>query len=793
MDEHSLRILEWPALLEALSRETLSLLGQEKALQLTPAADIKRVKEYCSQTKALWDLRLKKGSLPLGGIKDLRPILRRARIRGALLSPQELLEVAQTLVVARRVKAFYHNLKTPYPALDPFLALLLPLPDLEAKINDAISSDGEVKDEASASLKTLRRGLLRMREDIREGLERYLSLPQYQPMLQERFITQREGRYVIPVKANYKGHIRGLIQGQSQSGVTFFLEPEEVVEKNNRLKELQSEEETEVRRILGVLSEEVHAKISFLWKTLEILGDLDLLSAKLELGEKLSGALVAVEEKGSYRVLSARHPLLIMLLGPERVVPLDLKLDKETSALIITGPNTGGKTVVLKTLGLLSLMAQAGIPLPASPDSTLPFFGEVLADIGDEQSLQQSLSTFSSHMTQIRRILERVDEQSLVLLDELGAGTDPAEGSALAMAILEYLMARGAKTFATTHHSALKVFAYTTAGAQNASVLFDEETLGPLYRLVLGASGQSNALAIAKGLGLPDSLLEAAQRFLEERKTSVDHILSHLEEDQRQISEERRLWEEESAQAQKLRREVEASLKAFKEEAAQAKNKLGEESKRLLAQAHHEVKELLKSLRQAEDKKKESEKALWRLKEIEQGMEKHYNTLTPSFGHPSPSGRGEGGEGYNIQPGQKVKIISLNQKGEVLRVMGEEAEVLVGKARVVLPLSNLKPLEPGAKTEGKEKISLRLEDKEGVKELMLLGLTVEEAWTKVDKFLDDAFLLGLLEVRLIHGKGTGALRQGLHNLLKDHPLVESFRLGDRHEGGAGATVVMLRE
>jgi len=784
LQEKSARILEFDKIRQILAGFTASKPGEELAISLQPATvleEVARAQKETTEARELWQT----SRVPLDGIFDLRAAAEGAR-RGKVLSPEELLATGATLRAARLLrKSLGEEAEERAPVLSALAAGLTTFPQLEAALTKAIGPDGEVRDEASPVLRSLRRQAQTLQNSIRERLDALTRSGETQKYLQEALVTIRNGRYVLPVKQEFRQYIPGIVHDQSASGATLFIEPMAVVELNNKLRRVEAEIKEEIERILTELSRQVGEAAAGILANQEILARLDLAFAKARYRLSIGGAEPVLNTRGFIRLLQARHPLL-----EGEVVPIDLELGGDFHVLIITGPNTGGKTVSLKTTGLLTLMAQAGLHIPASSGSEMAVFTGIYSDIGDEQSIEQSLSTFSSHMSNIVPIMEAAqDQNSLVLLDELGAGTDPAEGAALATAILKTLHSRGVRTVATTHYSELKIFAYNTPGVENASVDFDPRTLRPTYRLLTGVPGQSNAFVIAARLGLEKAIIEEAQQLVAPGTRNLEELLGQIAEEKRELEAEREKTARLRLALEKKEKEYTEKLGRFEGERASLLREAREEARNLIRETRREMENLLRRLREAapEDQSEIANEArrqlAGRLAEI-----------------PEEAGLFVGGGSPGeILPGKTVRLPHLEQEGVVLEVKNGQAQVQVeGGLRVWVPCAGLAEVSRAPERQGRG-------EKGGIKRsavsksatissrLDLRGMNVEEALETVDKYLDEAFLAGLPSAVLIHGKGTGALRSAVTQFLSEHPQVKSYRLGGIGEGGLGVTVVELKK
>lgn len=787
MDPRVLERLEFDKVREILAAQASFSGGKSLALALEPSPSLREADRWQQETAEGLRLLEEHGPPPFGGMADVRPLVRRAAV-GAVLSTEDLMVIADVARASRRLRDYLLE-KGPGVGADVLvdLADLLGVYDrLEREVRRCIDQEGHVVDHASEKLAEIRARLRRLKQRVRERLEALVRSPQAQKYLQEPIITIRGGRYVVPVKQEHRSEIPGIVHDQSASGATLFVEPLLSVELNNEIREAEQHEASEVERILTMLSGLVAAEADSLIHTVEMAAEIDFIFAKARLASQWRAVRPRLNDQGVIRLYQARHPLLT-----GTVVPIDVHVGDEFSALVITGPNTGGKTVTLKTIGLFTLMAQAGLHLPAQEGSQVGAFRHVFADIGDEQSIEQSLSTFSSHMSNIVSILKKADESSLVLLDELGAGTDPTEGAALAIALLEHLIERGCRTVATTHYSELKAFAYTHPGARNASVEFDVRTLRPTYRLLVGVAGTSNAFAIAARLGLDRRIIDRAQSKLDADERRVDEVIRSVEIDKSAAARDRR-------EAEKLRERYlvlsEKYHEAFERLKASREAILDEarrEAQSILARAQREAEELLGRLRKAgagpalEREAAAVRQSFARLaRELEESERPVAPTRPPA---PDPT---------QLRPGVTVRIRAFGQTGEVLEITGGKALVQAGPMRVAVDVNDLEIVRGAAAQpvapQSSGKVSVTLEKATQLKpELDLRGLTVSEALEEVDKYLDDALLAGAPKVRIIHGKGTGALRDAIRRYLDGHPRVSEYRYAEQSEGGTGATEVLF--
>ena len=791
MNSKYLQILELPKILERLAEHTSFSAGRKLALSLQPSPDLDEVSRRQGQTSEARALLNARADVSLGGARDVRPLVDRAE-HGAILLPDELLGVHGTLVSGRALRRAITRLRTQFPLLASTAGKIEECPDVVAEIARCINDRAEVVDGASQTLASIRRELREAHQRLMAKLERIVSASSNVAFLQEAFVTQRGGRYVIPLKSDFKGRIPGIVHDQSASGATVFIEPLSTVGLNNRWRELQLEEEREVQRILAGLSNLVAEEGEFIERTVESLAELDLAFAKARYAEKIEGVeprlvafrpvLSVAEGKvagglhpgSSIQLIKARHPLL----DPATVVSTDIHLDDDYFIIVITGPNTGGKTVSLKTVGLLSLMNQCGLAIPADQGSALSVFNDIYADIGDEQSIEQSLSTFSAHITNVISILDQAGEHSLVLLDDLGAGTDPGEGSAIARALLSHFLRRRITSFISTHYPELKFYAYTTPGVENACVEFDLETLSPTYELSIGLPGRSNAFAIARRLGLSPEIVSEAESLVSPESLETEGLLAEIKQ-----AHQEALASQETAEAARYRvEELEGRLRQELGDIERTRREIlgtaREEAGRELEEVRAELRRIRAGMGMAAITQEWAAQAKDKLASLEpQPVEP---VAQPRFMPQGP-----------LSLGDTVWVAGLQATGEITELAGDEAEVQVGSFRIRAEVSDLELRGKAAKPEITERaVSVPRVSSPGL-ELNLRGQTTEDALPRLDKYLNDAYLAGLPQVRIIHGKGTGALRRVVRDFAANHPLVASYQPGDQYEGGEGATVVKL--
>jgi len=832
MDAKSIATLELAKILDRLSKYTAFSASTALALALTPTADLREAKRRQLQTTEARRLLSVKPDLTIGGARDVRPYAQSAAI-GGVLEPMEMLDVKNTLVAGRTLQRTLTRLADQFPGLAAMAGRIEEVPGLVEAISQTLDERGEVLDSASPELTTIRRDLRLAHDRLLQKLQRILGDPKNQPYLQEAIITQRDGRYVIPLKADFKGRIRGIVHDQSASGATVFIEPLSTVELNNTWRELKLAEQQEIRRIMTALSALLGQQAGRVIATVLALAEIDLAFAKARYADTLhatepvlrdfrtgpalaQAATVADQAPGdqapagarrhpgsTLKLLQARHPLI----NPAHVVPIDVLLDEQTYALVITGPNTGGKTVSLKTVGLLALMAQCGLHVPAASGSELSVFPQVFADIGDEQSIEQSLSTFSAHITNTIRILRQADDRSLVILDELGAGTDPAEGSALARAMLSYLLDMGATTLVATHYPELKGYAYTTAGVRNASMEFDLDTLAPTYRLIIGLPGRSNAFAIAARLGLDATIIEDAKTLVGQADLESERLLEEIHQARGEVRAERTRAENARRDAEETERELAARLEQIEDERRAVLEQARRAAERDLDALRTEMSELKRKLARAATLGQPAsngdgdadETPADLLDAVDTALvEAEVTHTAPVVARPIDTGR-PAAPRRNIRLGDTVKLKNLNSIGVVTALTATEAEVQVGRMRIRARLDEvalrgspddealaaLRPPDPELPAS-----SVNLHPSPGL-ELDIRGHTVEEAIGKLERYLDAAYLAGLPWARIIHGKGTGKLRQGVREYLRGSPVVKSQATGQEGEGGDGVTVVRL--
>ncbi|EAC8432646.1 endonuclease MutS2 [Listeria monocytogenes] len=778
-------ILEFDKIKKQLTEFASSSLGEQAILELEPATDFQVVQKTQLETEEGAKIIRLRGSAPITGLTDVFAHLKRLEIGGDL-NGLEIYQIGSNLRVSRQMKNFMNDLLeigVEIPLLGALSDELLVLKEVEEDIAISVDESGKVLDTASEALSTIRRTLRRTEDRVREKLESYLRDRNASKMLSDAVITIRNDRYVIPVKQEYKGHYGGIVHDQSASGQTLFIEPQSVVDLNNERKALQAKEKQEIERILAEISASLAAWINEIHHNTFILGRFDFIFAKARFGKAMKAVTPHLSDAGVVHLIAARHPLL----DAAKVVANDIYLGEDFTTIVITGPNTGGKTITLKTLGLLTLMAQSGLQIPAQEDSTIAVFEHVFADIGDEQSIEQSLSTFSSHMTNIVSILENVNQKSLILYDELGAGTDPQEGAALAIAILDASHAKGASVVATTHYPELKAYGYNRVHATNASVEFNVETLSPTYKLLIGVPGRSNAFDISRRLGLSENIITEARSLVDTESADLNDMISSLEE-------KRNLAETEYEEARELARGADSLLKDLQKEITnyyQQKDKLIEQASEkavtIVEKAEAEAEEIIHELRTmqlngaAGIKEHELIDAKTRLGKAKP---KTINKTIPQAPKQKP---------HVFQEGDNVRVLSLGQKGTLLnKISDKEWNVQIGIIKMKIKSADLEYIQPEKPKKQRIITSVHSSDSPAKSELDLRGERYEDALQKVDKYLDEALLAGYPQVAIIHGKGTGALRTGVTEYLKNHRMVKSIRFGAAAEGGNGVTIVEFK-
>lgn len=793
MNEKALKSLEYYKIIQLLTEKASSPLGKELCRDLLPSVDLAQIQLMQAQTRDALSRLFQKGSISFGSVKDVRGSLKRLEI-GSTLGIIELLSICSLLENTSRVKAYSRNERGDHPAdsLDEMFEQLSPLTPLSAKIRRCILSEDEISDSASPGLLKVRRSMKIANDRIHTQLTSLVN-GGARNYLQDAVITMRNGRYCIPVKAEYKGQVPGMIHDQSSTGSTLFIEPMAIVKLNNDIRELELQEQKEIEAVLAELSNQTAAYTDQIRDDLEIMVQLDFIFARASLAMDMNGTEPIFNTEHRIRLKQARHPLI----PRKKAVPIDLRLGDDFDLLVVTGPNTGGKTVSLKTAGLLTLMGQAGLHIPAMDRSQLSVFHQVYADIGDEQSIEQSLSTFSSHMTNVVSFLKEADSDSLVLFDELGAGTDPTEGAALAISILSYLHERGIRTMATTHYSELKVYALSTPGVENACCEFNVETLRPTYRLLIGVPGKSNAFAISSKLGLPDFIIEKAKQQISEQDESFEDVLTSLENSRVTIENERAQIEAYKEQIEALKKQLETKQERLDERRDKILKNANEEAKRILAETKEYADQTMKLFHKFQKDHVDTAAVEKERQNIRARMDKADNALSIKAAPKEPKKKLSA---KDLSLGDMVRILSMNLTGTISSRPDSKGFLFVqtGIIRSKVHISDLELVdEPVISSSALQKTGagkIRMSKSSSVStEINLLGKTVDEAIAILDKYLDDAYLAHLSKVRVVHGKGTGALRKGVHDYLRRNKRVASYRLGEFGEGDAGVTIVEFKK
>ncbi|MFJ7736883.1 endonuclease MutS2 [Lysinibacillus sp. NPDC097287] len=785
--ERALKTLEYVKVRQLVAKHCTSSIGKSAIDELVPQTDFEKVVQLLEEMdEGLSILRIK-GNVPLGGIFDIRPAARRAQI-GGMLSAMELMEVSSTIRASRILRNFIEDIEADAAIEIPLFIdkkeSMPVLTGLQHEINNCIDDNGGVTDSASQTLRSIRQSLRSEEAKVRSKLESLTRGSNATKMLSDAIVTIRNDRYVIPVKQEYRYHYGGIVHDQSSSGQTLFIEPDSVVQANNEIHRLKMNEQAEIERILLALSAMVEEVAPDLFNLVKILGEIDVILAKGKYGQANKCTKPKVNKDGYIRLVRARHPLLPI----ETAVPNDIEFGKDITSVVITGPNTGGKTVTLKTVGLCTLMAQAGLPVPALDGSELAVFEQVFTDIGDEQSIEQSLSTFSSHMVNIVEILKNFDHESLVLFDELGAGTDPQEGAALAISILDEVHGRGARLMATTHYPELKAYGYNRPGVANASVEFDIETLSPTYRLLIGVPGRSNAFEISSRLGLPESIIDRAKNFTGTDRHEVESMIASLEESRRQSEDDAERSHALLLESEALREELQGKLQAYDERKEALEKKAKEKARKIVDEAKAEAESIIAELREmrknANQVVKEHELIEAR-KRLEEAAPLESNKVLKKAAQVKARAQ-------NLVVGDEVKVLSYGQRGTLLeKISDAEWVVQMGILKMKIADSDIEYIKP-EKEVVQRVAGVKNRDSHVKLELDLRGERYEDALIRTEKYIDDALLANYGRVSIIHGVGTGALRQGIQGYLKKHKRVKSFRFGEAGEGGFGVTVVELK-
>ena len=798
MNKKTFKVLEYPKIIEMLRQQAGCVMAKERIAELAPYTDIRKIREALQETSEASRAIVAKGNAPLGQIYDIGPALHFSR-KGGTLTMRQLLQVLYNIRVASNMVTWFKSDLPELPILMGMAEVLATFPRLADNIDRCIISEDEMADSASPELRNIRRGIVRQNEAIRNRLGQIISSSDNKTFLQDAIVTMRDGRYVVPVKAEHRGRIPGIVHDQSSTGATIFIEPQVIVNLNNELRELELAEKAEIERILAELSGAVAEHFHDLVNNQKLLTEMDFIFAKGKLSVMMEADAPTMNESGLVNLKQARHPLI----EKKKVVPINVAVGgSEYTTLVVTGPNTGGKTVTLKTTGLLAMMAQSGLHIPALPSSQLPVFQKIYADIGDEQSIEQSLSTFSSHMKNIVEVVEKTGDDTLVLLDELGAGTDPTEGAALAIAVLERLRFQGATTIATTHYTELKKYALSTKGVENASMEFNVETLSPTYKLSIGIPGKSNAFEISKKRGLPEEIIDRASALIERGDIEFEDVISAIEADKKRAEAERDeaialrvAMEKQKAELERQQKLLEKQKKEIIANAREEARIMLREAKDTAAEVQKELKELAK-LDSLGERTKRFDKSRKKLKEKEDKYAERKTIREVNNDNPVSAA--------DLKVGDRVKLLTLDQNGEILSLPDEKGNLMiqVGIMKMSANLKDLMLINDGTK---KKKVpqpksssgkygSMYKEKAMNISvNCNVQGQNLEDACMNVEKYLDDAYMAGLKEVTVIHGRGEGILKDGIRNMLRRNKLVASYRKGGYNEGGEGVTIVKLKE
>ena len=794
MNPKALKTLEYNKIIDRLTEFAGSALAKEMCRDLQPSTDLYEIQALQKETSDALSRIYQKGAVSFRGVRDIRGSIKRLEI-GAIIGINELLSICSLLEVCSKVKAYSRNDRDPdfEDSLEAMFQALQPLTPVSSEIRRCIASEEELNDDASPALFKIRRSMRQINDKVHAQLQTMVN-GSARAYLQDAVVTMRNGRYCIPVKAEHRGQIPGMIHDQSSTGSTLFVEPMAVIKLNNDLRELELKEEKEIEMILATLSARCGEETEALRDDLDLLTKLDFIFARAQLSRSMNGTQPDFNEEGRILIKKGRHPLL----DKKKVVPIDIQLGKDFELLIITGPNTGGKTVSLKTVGLFTLMGQAGLHIPAFDHSELSVFHEVFADIGDEQSIEQSLSTFSAHMTNTVSILKEADDRSLVLFDELGAGTDPTEGAALAIAILSNLHRRGSRVMATTHYSELKVFALSTPGVENGCCEFDVETLRPTYRLLIGVPGKSNAFAISQKLGLSQDIIEEAKTHLTKQDEDFEDLLADLEQKRVTIEQERDQINSYKEEIRELKQRLESKQEKLDLSRDKILREANEQARNILQEAKDYADTTIRNFQKygkaAGVSAKDMEKERGKLREKMSTVDKKLSAknAAPKKSHKQLTAK-------DLHIGDSIKVLSLNLKGTVSTLPDAKGNLFVqmGILHSQVNIRDLEKLDDTVITGGNFSKTgsgkIKMSKSASVStEINLLGKTVDEAIMELDKYLDDAYIAHLPSVRIVHGKGTGALRKGVHNYLRRQKHVKSYRLGEFGEGDAGVTIVEFK-
>ncbi|MCD5185307.1 endonuclease MutS2 [Enterococcus gallinarum] len=787
MNKKILDVLAFDQVKQLVGQYLVTAQGKEELAQLAPSADAQQISTWLAETEDALKVQRLRGGIPVPKIENIRPQMKRIEI-GADLNGLELAQVGRVLVTANELKRFFEDLsdsEIEFERLYEWEKQLVTLPTLSRRLKEAVDEDGRLTDEASPELRVIRQNIRRSERTIRETLDSLVRGGNAK-YLSDTIVTMRNDRYVIPVKQEYRGVFGGVVHDQSSSGQTLFIEPKQVVDQNNRLRQHQIAERTEIERILAELSAELAPYQREILHNAYVIGMMDFMNAKARFGKELQAIVPAINTDNHVVFKQARHPLI----DQEKVVPNDIAIGEDYQAVVITGPNTGGKTITLKTLGLLQIMGQSGLPILVDEESQMGIFQEIFADIGDEQSIEQSLSTFSSHMTTIVDVLKKVDHTSLVLFDELGAGTDPQEGAALAIAILDELGARSAYVMATTHYPELKVYGYNRANTINASMEFDVDTLSPTYRLLIGVPGRSNAFEISKRLGLDTQIIEQAKQIMDGESQDLNEMIADLENRRKMTETEYLEMRHYVEEAERLQKELKQAYNFFFEEREAELAKARKKANQIVEEAKEESEKIISDIRnmqlssgQSHVKEHELIAARTKLSDLHQEEHLQKNKVLQ-----------KAKAAKTLKVGDEVLVTSYGQRGTLIKKMGQSQwQVQLGILKMTLPESDLQPAAPVKEPVQRVVHTVRSAESSHVpNQLDLRGKRYEEALNEVDQYLDAAILAGYPQVTIVHGKGTGALRQGITEYLKNHRSVKSFEFAPANQGGNGATIVKFK-
>lgn len=787
IDRHTSEILEFPKVIALIREQCVTAYGPEEVEQFTPMFDRREIETRLSEMTQLRDIYQFGQAFPLYQMEDSRELLDKSLVDGVFLEPPDLLQILELVEVSISLHDYDLENRANFPDVTVYLKAIRSFPELKKEINRTIDRDGLVKDKASVQLRRIRGNLISNKQKIIDQLQKILSSGQKQAGWQDDVVTQRNGRYVIPVLAGQYKSNEGILHDRSQSGATFYVEPRETVEINNRINLLAQEEHAEIIRILRALTAEVGQRAEALHENIRLIGALDARYAAAKFAVETGACQPKIDTAARFDIHEARHPLLVKKFGKaERVVPLSLHLDSDRQALLITGPNTGGKTIALKTIGLTTLMVQSGLLVPVKESSTYGIFHQIYADIGDEQSIELSLSTFSSHIRNISQAVANVSETSLALLDEIGAGTDPKEGAALAEALVMYMVKKGARLVASTHFSQLKTLALDHPEIENASLEFNRKTLSPTYRLQMGIPGSSYAVEIAGRLGIPKEICDHASSLLGSGERSMSELIASLETELTQVREDRTSLADRLAKVDELERYYRTQTEKFEREVDQQRGEAVAETEALLDSTRKELEKLVAEIRTGQAEAATVKKAHQFIRQASARTQEIRSKKRGKAGAPERPDK--------FSPGNRVRIVSLNQEGDLVELIGNDrARVQVGSMNTVARIRDLERLGDAQPKTPKKTIARTPSTDDASREVHLRGMTVDEATEAVDRFLDQAVMSGLQQVYVVHGKGTGKLRRTLSAYLKAHREVDSIRMGNWNEGGSGVTIVKLKK